>query len=603
MITRRHILSSLPLLAAALTGRDGIHVTFEGSQACTSGKTIVIPALPLDSKPEVLATVRGHIDLQSAHIRYTDFRAVAKANMGPLQAWCWHIIEDWRVGQKMAAIYPGSRSNLNWLIARQCAAWAGDKPGKKPKSGQKLGANLGPNLAMSALLHVRATVLSWDVPEALACNASHTGALHRAYPALVRALDRLLANVRAHCPNTQSAIDHAARLAACLEECGLDNTSLQEEDAEDTPERLEQSAVDCGEGNASQSGKCDDCDAGMDSTGIDEAATGAMEETDTANTTENATEGANAEHGNTTPQKGNGAGGDLFEDQLLEALEQAPQSLGEALADTLDTVSRRTKSEFFVSPEEGKRTVKALDDLRRNLALRATVALKIRLQGLLQADTLRRSALGRRGKLHTQSLYRLAVGNPRLFLRTSDKQDMDTAVHILLDASGSMHGPRIELAADACYAVARALESLRGVSVGISVFPATGGAACGIFPLVRHDERVSDKFDIRGEGDTPLTEALWWALQQLAPRKEPRKLLLVLSDGQPNDRYSATMAFADLAKAGIECFGIGIMDTNIALLLPGSHCIINKLSDLAPTMFAMLQNAMRQGLGNSRGVQ
>ena len=240
------------------------------------------------------------------------------------------------------------------------------------------------------------------------------------------------------------------------------------------------------------------------------------------------------------------------------------------------------------------RTVKPLGNERRNHALRATVALKVRLQGLLQADTMRRSALGRRGKLHTKSLYRVAVGNPRLFLRNSDKRDTDTAVHILLDASGSMLGKRIELAGDACYAVARALESIRGVSVGISVFPTD--VFRGVFPLVRHDERVPDTFDIEGDGGTPLTEALWWALQQLALRKEPRKVLLVLSDGQPEDRGSATEAFAVLKAAGIECFGIGIMDTSIGLLLPYSHCIINNLNALAPTMFTMLQNAMRRGL-------
>ncbi len=70
----------------------------------------------------------------------------------------------------------------------------------------------------------------------------------------------------------------------------------------------------------------------------------------------------------------------------------------------------------------------------------------------------------------------------------------------------------------------------------------------------------------------------------------------MLSDGQPSERGSATRAFAVLKAAGIECFGIGIMDTSLGLLLPRSHCTINDLKDLVPTMFAMLQNAMRRGL-------
>ncbi len=67
------------MLAAALAERDGIRVKFEGTEAYTAGKNIVIPMLPLDSDATVIATVRGHIDLQSAHIRYSDSRAVARA--------------------------------------------------------------------------------------------------------------------------------------------------------------------------------------------------------------------------------------------------------------------------------------------------------------------------------------------------------------------------------------------------------------------------------------------------------------------------------------------------------------------------------------------
>ena len=63
------------------------------------------------------------------------------------------------------------------------------------------------------------------------------------------------------------------------------------------------------------------------------------------------------------------------------------------------------------------------------------------------------------GALNIRRLHSLATGNAKVFLRKGEKAGVNTAVHILLDASGSMNGKPIALAVKACFAVASALQA------------------------------------------------------------------------------------------------------------------------------------------------
>jgi len=138
------------------------------------------------------------------------------------------------------------------------------------------------------------------------------------------------------------------------------------------------------------------------------------------------------------------------------------------------------------------------------------------------------------GRLSTHGLYRLAVHAPRLFLKNESVTGIDTAVHILLDISGSM-GSRIELACAACYSVALALAAIPSISVGVSAFLADykEDVTATVYPLLRHGERVVNSFCVEAHGSTPMTEALWWVFGMLSTRLENRKVVLVVTDGYP----------------------------------------------------------------------
>ncbi|MDD3311528.1 hypothetical protein [Pseudodesulfovibrio sp.] len=90
----------------------------------------------------------------------------------------------------------------------------------------------------------------------------------------------------------------------------------------------------------------------------------------------------------------------------------------------------------------------------------------------------------------------------------------------------------------------------------------------------------------------PLGEALWWVLQQVYPLPESRKIILILTDGDPDSFNVAFNAIEEGRRFGIEIYGLGIMSEAISKLLPDHSRTISDLSELAPAMFAMLRGAL-----------
>ena len=105
-------------------------------------------------------------------------------------------------------------------------------------------------------------------------------------------------------------------------------------------------------------------------------------------------------------------------------------------------------------------------------------------------------------------------------------------------------------------------------------------------------------FDIRASGVTPLAGALWWVLQTMLHLKEQRKLILVITDGMPDNQLAADNAIGVAQKLGFEVYGLGIRDEHITFLLPHTSKVVYDLPDLVPAMFTILQTALQKGAKN-----
>ena len=77
-----------------------------------------------------------------------------------------------------------------------------------------------------------------------------------------------------------------------------------------------------------------------------------------------------------------------------------------------------------------------------------------------------------------------------------------------------------------------------------------------------------------------MAPALWWIMQTMLPQRERRKLILILTNGEPDAIAPTVKALETASKAGFEVYAIGIKSTVIAHLLPQSSQGITTLAEL-----------------------
>ena len=540
MIRTKDVLNCLPLVASILGDRYGVQVRIGGKEACTNGKVIHLPSLPIDCEPELLALVKGFTDHEAAHIRHTDFGVLQAANLDPVTFNLFNCLEDWRVEKMLSGIFPGCRRNLNWLIRRFFVEQA------QPRAGDD-------SPALAVLDYVLLTVRAWDVDEVTPARQHAASIVEQHFPGLLGALDAILVKVYIHCPDTAAAVKYARQIAQCIR---------QWEPPQPTATT-----------------KCTDKDGQGDMSQLTKEGTDSASQIDQQSEPLQPLRALSA-----LPLKA------LFHAEAQDL----PQQLGEIMAIELANSSVESSSDALTVAVEGTRQAAPLPAEQKLQALQASIALRTRLQGFLQAQTQRRCSIGRRGTLHANSLYRLQVGNARVFQKESVQLGLNTAVHVLLDVSGSMAGAPINLANRACFAVATALSHIRGVNPAVTAFPAVTETN-SVFPIMRHGQAVPDMFDIRASGGTPLAGAVWWVLQTMLPLKERRKMILVITDGMPDNPLAANNAIGVAQKLGFEVYGLGIRDEHITHLLPHTSRVVNDLPDLVPAMFALLQTALLKG--------
>ena len=532
---------ALPLIASMLGNKLGVKVDIGNREnACTDGNTIYLPALPVDTDEKLYYLVSSFIDHESAHIRFTDFQILDNANMSPFEKHIWNSIEDWRIEHELVKRYPGCREHFNWLIRHVFKTRDNGKAGDNPP-------------AFSVLNYILLTLRSWDVPELKTECAEEALVIENHWPGLQGKLDNILNQLPGNCHSTEGSIEYARKFVALLEEVddSTPQSSQEQSDNSSSQEETEKSAQ------------------------LLPAAT------------------QNARQENASSQAARGS-----LDRLLNGTEEdLPQLFDEQLAEALNSIRKNNPYRGTRIAVEGQLEVHPLPENLRLESLTASRTLRTRLQALMQARTLRRTAPGRYGRLDGRLLHRLSVQNPRVFLRREEVSGINTAVHILLDISGSMYR-KIHLATSACYAVASALSGIPGINVGVTAFPATTpNDIPGVCPLVRHGQRVGIDFDVPAAGATPLAEALWWIAGQMVPLKECRKILLLVTDGLPDNPEKVTEALLLLRQFGIKPVGIAICSPALADILP-IQAEVNNLNELAGAMFGILHTLLLQEKGN-----
>lgn len=85
--------------------------------------------------------------------------------------------------------------------------------------------------------------------------------------------------------------------------------------------------------------------------------------------------------------------------------------------------------------------------------------------------------------------------------------------------------------------------------------------------------------------------AIWAARVMLLQRREPRKIMLILTDGCPDSGPDTKSATKRAMKDGIEIAAIGIMDGNVRNFWD-NHKIIESVQELPAAMFGIMEGLL-----------
>lgn len=210
------------------------------------------------------------------------------------------------------------------------------------------------------------------------------------------------------------------------------------------------------------------------------------------------------------------------------------------------------------------------------------------------------------------------------------EQDVSLCLGVVIDQSGSMHGPEQHAAAVSALAMAEAFDSLnapvmvcgprnggRGVRGGRQGYMTdyyhedshtgqTGyNVATGSLQYHRHERIVLDVFkdwdesfkqvkhrfsSVQATGSTPLSDGIQFALQELSNRPERHRIIVVLTDGEPDNRAVVKRQIRLAREAGITVIGVGISGAEYAVpaLFVDHHIVVNDLRELPKRMIEVV---------------
>ena len=545
--------NALPIVAAAYGEKFGVKVLIQGQDAFTDGERIVIPTANPDD-PHYQQIAWGYLAHEAAHIRHTNFDMVQKASSKPIRKALLNIIEDVRIENELAKDYPGTRRSISQVIEYMVDTQQMCVP-----------EQLEPASNLQAWLLFR-----------LRCHFLGQKALTPLYQAVDERVRQLFpAAAMSRLSAMLTAVPSLASTGEVLKLVDAIVAMLEEES------RPPQDESDADNGD----------DMGQD-----------------------ASNDSNNSSDSQTPETGSSAMGDAAEtrdsdnsdqaDNLRQALEaSAAQFEPDTFAQVAEVLSEQAEGHQGVTPLSLPQAEHAMlgDEAILTLSASESAQIRARLRGMVQSSQDNRNHAKRHGlRVATHRLAASQAGESRLFIQRQPRIAPNAAVHLLVDISGSMGKPIGEgnrkyfhVANEAALALAMALEGIPGVVPAVSYFPGIHQeVSIALLPKqsVRHRAAC---FDQKPRGCTPMAQAMWFAANSLLAQKQKRKLMIVLTDGDPDD-WAATHDIVDRCRrSGFELLGIGIQTRSVEKFFPQS-IVINDVKDLKRELFEVTQQLLIQ---------
>lgn len=549
---------AIPLICQALVLKRGhkIEIRRKASGGMTDGSTIwimdgVIPSssTDIDAFARYVALKLGLMHHEVGHVNETDF-SVSFNGLSPIVESAFRIIEDVRMENAHIRRYKASRNALDALSVA-----AIDIGMHSPATDDDHVTSLFQSYLLYGLrCHIRQQVEYAEHAEGARSRlASQIGDY------VVDQIDGMFPDV-ATLLSTQDALDLAKDVGFLLE---------------DEIRRQQENQSQSGQGNA-------DPNAGDgDSNDVDQSDSNAQAVIDAIQQLL-----------------------DCTDDQQSDDFDQQAREQIDGLAADMQGTAASIKPPDMDSIKAGLGELQNLTSLGGDTDLSqaesAIGRLSNRLRQRLQAQTIARSCRTDSGpRLYAKHVHRVALGDGRIFRKAPQSLGLktDAAVFLLGDVSASMsngnQGVRpIDVSNQALYAAAVSLQKVPGVDVSVGVFP---GRQMVLRPGQRAMQHRS-QFQLQANGEcTPIDEGITMGIAALSNSKRSRKLLVVSTDGEPDDAESVIAAIDHARLVGIEVYAIGIQCDAAAALF--EQCtVINDVNELPTALMGLLSGQLYQPL-------
>jgi cobalamin biosynthesis protein CobT len=313
--------------------------------------------------------------------------------------------------------------------------------------------------------------------------------------------------------------------------------------------------------------------------------------------------------------QGSGAGGCgklPTDEEIAEMLAKQTGygDFGQLMQDELDELAAMSVADNTIGPEtpewpELGRLTRKYISLDESESMAASSRMRARLGSLLFSSKRLPVTHGTSGrKINTNKLVRMmTAGDPKIFQKKIVEAAPNSAVAVVLDTSGSMDdNGRWVVANKAAFALNSCLHSLNGVkcaTVEFSTKDRNDGSYADVNLVCDFGVKPkSDVFNIPPFSGTPTDQAIWVARGMLLQRPEPRKIMLIVTDGEPNNHSLTHGATRRAMKDGIEIAAIGIQSSEVRQFWKNNR-VINTLSDLPAAMFGMMEELLTRRPGGT----
>lgn len=604
------LLKSLPYLLGVVAAGTGVSIKTDPNArtAATNGKVVILPPLPYTGGELAIYSL-GYLVHEAGHLRSTDFTVLAGKSITSLQKMLINILEDIRIERLINGVFPGARHWLNALT-------------KKFVETQKQGV-IDPDADLTTLL-VR-YLQDWLYESVLGYSAvKGIGVQQRALwqskvsPELASAVEQI-ALAAAWASTTQHVFDAASEIIELIQqEAEQANSAKPDPKPEDCDDVQGPGADACDPG---QPGDADGSDGArpqklVPSGDVEQAQDGENAAGDQPD--DEPVDQSPSASGSSAPGGSAAGQGDVsnqLNSQDAGAAVRTPQAYAQALEAVLQSaeieqgadrseVIRQEMNESIGAGNAGKESnfylptvlpaqgVKS-DHVALERVRAASTALRYRMEEFLQANTMKRYSVSESGKRLTRdAARRLSMCDLRIFQKRTLGQKIDTAVHVLIDISGSMIvNNRCGVAVDAALALGLALDEVDGVKYSVSAFPFHSHDVIEMVYPGESMRNVAFRFaNLSPNGTTPLDKGLIQAHTSLMTTDAARRVCLVITDGDPDDAEAAKMVVSMGESEGIEHMAIGI-ECSVSHITKNA-CVVMDLADLPKQVMGMMQSVI-----------